>query len=303
VRIAILSRNARLYSTRRLAQSARMRGHQVRVIDTISVPANVGGDLRAGLGDFLPEADAMVPRIGTSVTFYGLAVVRQLEALGLVTTATAEAIACSRDKLHSLQLMSGAGLPIPITTVIANSDDIWSAIRTAGGLPVVIKLIRGTQGRGVFLASEVHTVESIWDAMNRVREQMLIQEYIRESHGRDTRVIVVGNRCVAAMQRTAAAGEFRSNLHRGGSAVAVELDQQSRELAVRAAHAHGLGVAGVDIIHSDRGPLALEVNSSPGLEGIEMATRKDVAVEIIRYLELELKKQQQRRRRKRTPRR
>lgn len=301
MRIAILSRNQTLYSTRRLAQSARLRGHWVSVIDTMTIPVQIGS-LSPGQPNIeLPQFDAIMPRIGASVTFYGLAVVRQLESKGVITTATSEGIARSRDKLQSLQLMGRSGLPIPKTTVVSSPNDIWSAIEIAGGLPVIIKLIRGTQGRGVFLARELHTVESILQAVSLAREQILIQEYIEESHGADLRVIVVGNRCVAAMVRQAAAGDFRSNLHRGGTALPIEVDQHTRTLASRAAQVHGLGVAGVDLILSKRGPLLLEVNSSPGLEGIETTTRIDVATEIVRYLErLEKKKrhnQQQKRKR------
>ena len=288
--IGILSRNRNLYSTRRLAQSARMRGHSVRIIDTLHVPVKIGvkkGELN---GPFLPSVDAIIPRIGTSITFYGLAVVRQYESMGVLTTAPSSAIARSRDKLHSLQMMSKAGLPIPKTTVVTDPAEIWPAIQIAGGLPVIIKLIRGTQGRGVYLATKMKTVETILRTVHRLREQVLVQEFIRESTGTDIRIIVIGNRCVAAMKRTAAEGDFRSNLHRGGSARPVSLDQISKQLATKAAQAHGLGVAGVDIVQSRRGPLLLEVNSSPGLEGIESATKEDIASEIVRYLEREEKK-------------
>jgi ribosomal protein S6--L-glutamate ligase len=299
MKIGILSRNQGLYSTRRLAQSVRLRGHQLCIIDTMKVAVKVGSGPPASSVQSLPDVDAIIPRIGTSITFYGLAVVRQFETKGIITSATSRAIARSRDKLHSLQLMNDSGLPIPSTTVVANPDDIWPAIRNAGGLPVIIKVIRGTQGRGVFLATESNTVHSIFRALHRSKEQMLVQEFVRESHGTDIRIIVIGNRCVASMQRTAATGEFRSNLHRGGTATPVFLDPHTKELAVKATQAHGLGVAGVDILQSKRGPLLLEVNSSPGLEGIEKATKTNVAGEIVRYLEREAKKQEHKRRRKR----
>jgi ribosomal protein S6--L-glutamate ligase len=244
--------------------------------------------------------DAIIPRIGSTITFYGLAVVRQFESAKVITTANSGAIARSRDKLHSLQVMSQSGLPTPTSTIVSSRDNIWAAINIAGGLPVVIKLIRGTQGRGVFLAMAMHTVESILNSVKLKREQILIQEYIEESNGTDIRVIVVGNRCVAAMRRKAAPGEFRSNLHRGGTATPVELDQHTRILASKAARAHGLGFCGVDLVQSNRGPLLLEVNSSPGLEGIETTTNVDVAAEVIRYLEAEEKRQQHRRRSKRS---
>ena len=290
MRIGILSRNSNLYSTRRLAQSARVRGHSVQIIDTLQVPVKIGvkkGELN---GPSLRLVDAIIPRIGTSITFYGLAVVRQFESLGVLTTASSSAIARSRDKLHSLQMMSKLGLPIPKTTVVTDPNEIWPAIEIAGGLPVIIKLIRGTQGRGVYLATQMRTVETILRTVHRLREQVLVQEFIRESKGTDIRIIVVGNRCVAAMRRTAAKGDFRSNLHRGGSAVPVTLDSTEKNLAAKASQAHGLGFAGVDIVQSKRGPLLLEVNSSPGLEGIETATREDIARKVIKYLERQEKK-------------
>lgn len=299
MRIGILSRNSALYSTRRLVQSARIRGHQVLVIDTLKVPVKVGNKHSGNSLSTLPEVEAIIPRIGTSITFYGLAVLRQFENKDIVTTATSQAVARSRDKLHSLQIMGGSGLPIPRTTVVANPDDIWPAIRIAGGLPIVLKLIRGTQGRGVYLASEIRIVENLLKTLHRTKEQMLIQEFIKESHGTDLRVIVVGHRCVAAMQRTAVDGEFRSNLHRGGTATPFILDPLTRQLAIKAVQAHGLGVAGVDLVQSDRGPLLLEVNSSPGLEGIETATKVDVAGEIIRYVEQAEKRKRLQRRQKR----
>lgn len=297
MRIGILSRNKALYSTRRLVQAARIRGHQAVVINTLKIPVDIGGASQASSRRSLPEVKAIIPRIGTSITYYGLAVVRQFESQGVLTTASSQAIARSRDKLHSLQTMNRSGLPIPRTTIVANTEDIWPAIQNAGGLPVVIKLIRGTQGRGVFLANQVHIVESLLKAVYRIKEQMLIQEYIRESSGRDLRIIVVGNRCVAAMERKAAEGDFRANLHRGGSATPISLDSKTQELALEASHAHGLNVAGVDMVQSSRGPLLLEVNSSPGLEGIENTTKVDIAGEIIRLLEREEKRSRRRRKR------
>jgi len=299
MRIAVLSRNSSLYSTRRLVQAARTRGHDVTVIDTLAVAVEVGlvSERRSGpklitsgpLGltrmGHIPEVDAIIPRIGSSITFYGLAVVRQFEELGVLTTAVASAIACSRDKLQSLQHMSRAGLPIPRTAVIAQPKALFSAVHAVGGVPVVIKLIRGTQGRGVVLAKNLATAAAVLEKVHRARRQALVQEYLAESQGRDTRVIVVGDRCVAAMERIAGEGEFRANLHRGGSAIPITPDPVTSKLALAAAKAHGLDVAGVDLIHSERGPLLLEVNSSPGLEGIEGVTGVDVALEIINYLE------------------
>ncbi len=276
-----------------------MRGHSVRIIDTLQVPVNIGVKKNETPGSSFSSIDAIIPRIGTSITFYGLAVVRQFESMGVLTTAPSSAIAHSRDKLHSLQIMSNSGLPIPKTTVVTNPEEIWSAIQIAGGLPVIIKLIRGTQGRGVYLAAQMRTVATILKTVHRLKEQVLVQEFIEESQGSDIRIIVVGNRCVAAMKRTAAKGDFRSNLHRGGTAVPAALGMDARKLATTAAHAHGLGVAGVDILMSNRGPLLLEVNSSPGLEGIETTTKVDIASEIIRYIEREEKKRRQRKRQKR----
>lgn len=300
MKIAILSRNESLYSTKRLVQSARTRGHSVEIVDTLSIPVKIGARPSIKPIRALPQVEAIIPRIGTSITFYGLAVVRQFEAMGVITTAASLGIANSRDKLHSLQIMNRSGLPIPNTTIVSDPKDMIPAIQIAGGLPVVIKLIRGTQGRGVFLATEMHIVESILHTVRRANEQVLVQEYIQEARGSDFRVIVVGNRCVAAMKRTAAAGEFRSNLHRGGTATPYKLDAHTRQLAARAAKAHGLGVAGVDLVSSKKGPLVLEVNSSPGLEGIETTTRVDVATEIIRFLERERRNKQQRIRQKRS---
>lgn len=299
MRIAILSRNRTLYSTRRLVQVAQSHGHRVSVLDTLSIAVEVGlgrseayemrmiGTSPLGLTKTVgvPEVDAIVPRIGASVTFYGLAVVRQFEALGVVTTATADAIARSRDKLHSLQTMDQARLPIPRSAVIASPKALVAAVQAVGGLPVVIKLIRGTQGKGVVLARNLATAAAVLEKVHAANRQALVQAFIAESGGRDQRLIVVGNHCVAAMERVAAPGEFRANLHRGGSAVPFAPDHQTERLAVAAAKAHGLAVAGVDILQSDQGPLLLEVNSSPGLEGIESATGIDVAGAIIGYLE------------------
>lgn len=309
MKIGILSRNRSLYSTRRLAQAARERGHDVRVIDTLSIVVEMGtlppeeGVTRVippqqvGLAQAheLPQVDAIIPRIGASVTYYGLAVVRQFEAQGVITTASSQGIARSRDKLESLQLMSRAGLPIPRTTIIAQPQALFAAVGAVGGPPVVVKLIRGTQGRGVVLARNLATAAALLEKVRDARQQALVQEYIAESAGRDLRVIVVGGRCVAAMERIAQPGDFRANLHRGGTAVPLELDKDTQRLALDAARAHGLAVAGVDLLRSDRGPLLLEVNSSPGLEGIETTTAVDVAGEIIAYLEQARRRQRRKR--------
>ena len=299
MRIGILSRNPALYSTRRLAQAVWARGHQAQIIDTTSVAVHMGAaDVSPGATHLLtggaiglaattplPALDAVIPRIGTSVTFYGLAVVRQFETAGVFTTASSDAIARSRDKLHSLQVMVQAGLPIPRTAVVARPEALFAAVEAVGGLPAVVKLIRGTQGRGVLLAHHLATISAMLQRAEELNQQAVIQEYVAEAAGRDLRVIVVGNRPVAAMERRAPDGDFRANLHQGGTAVPVTLDRATAALAVAAARAHGLAVAGVDLLLSQRGPLLLEVNSSPGLEGIEKATGVAVAEAIVEYVE------------------
>jgi len=308
VKIGILSRNRSLYSTRRLAQAAHQRGHEVSIIDTLAVAVEVGRDAISGprvrmvvsesyglaRAVQLPQVDAIIPRIGASITYHGLSVVRQFEATNVLTTATSPAIARSRDKLHSLQTMSQAGLPVPRTAVIAQARALFAAMQTVGGPPVVIKLIEGTQGRGVVLARNLATAAAVLAKVHQHKRQALVQEYIAEAAGRDVRVIVVEGRCVAAMERSAPEGEFRANLHRGGTAVPFQLDNATKKLAVDAAKAHGLSVAGVDLIQSNRGPLLLEVNSSPGLEGIETTTQVDVAGEVIAFLEREARKNKRR---------
>jgi ribosomal protein S6--L-glutamate ligase len=295
MKIGILSRNQTLYSTRRLVQAARLRGHQVRVIDTLSIPAwaEDGSLLAAGSVD-VPDVDAVIPRIGSSITPYGLAVVRQFEAHGILTTATSIAIARSRNKLNSFQLMEQAGMPMPQTVLAKEKANLEQAVEAVGGLPVIVKLVRGTQGRGVFLVSEMRVLEAIFDLLLQVRQEMLVQEYIHEAGNSDIRIIVVDGQCVAAMQRTAAVGEFRSNLHRGGSAEPLILNQDMKFFAAKAAQIHGLSVAGIDILLSNRGPLFIEANSSPGLEGIEQTTKTDIAGKIIYFLEKEARKHKKR---------
>jgi ribosomal protein S6--L-glutamate ligase len=315
-------------------QAIRERGHQAAVLDTMAVAVRVGlGDGGLTRADYinvnirvangrdpnpepekrvpvgaserglpralrLPPVDALIPRIGASVTAYGLAVVRQFEATGVLTTASSRAIARSRDKLQSMQLMSQAGLPIPQTAVLAHPDMLFAAVEAVGGLPVIMKLIQGTQGRGVILARYISTVSAVLEKVRQHEQQVLVQEFIGEANGSDVRIIVVGDRCVAAMERHAPIGEFRSNLHRGGTATAVTLDARMAQLAVQAAQVHGLEVAGVDLILSDRGPLVLEVNSSPGLEGIEQATGVDVAGAIVSLLERKVRKEKRGKRRR-----
>ncbi len=296
MKIGILSRNRNLYSTRRLSAAARARDHEVVIIDTMSIAVEMGiatavTQIKVLQSAIIPRTlylspvEAIIPRIGASITPYGLAVVRQFEGQGVRTTATADAIASSRDKLHSLQLMAQAGLPIPQTAVIAQAEALFTAIRAVNGLPVVLKSSQGTQGHQVILAHTLQAAQVAFQQLRRLGPQVLVQEFIAEADGKDTRIIVVGNRCAAAMQRAATIGEFRSNLHLGGTAVSIPIDPQMAKLAQAAAHAHNLNVCGVDLIAAQRGPLLLEVNSSPGLQGIETATQVDVASEIISFLE------------------
>lgn len=296
MKIGILSRNRSLYSTRRLIQAARLRGHEVMVIDTLSVAVEVGngrGPIKTIVAERpftphpianLPPVEAIIPRIGASITEHGVAVVRYFESQGVITTATAEAIASSRDKLRSLQLMAAAGLPVPKTAVVAQTAGIIPAVRAVGGPPVILKANQGTQGQGMILAQDLYTAEMGYRRLSR-HGQVLVQAFVSEAKGIDRRVIVVGDQCVAAMQRTAAEGEFRANLHRGGAALGITIGREMRQLALKAARVHGLSVAGVDMIQAKAGLQLLEVNSSPGLEGIEKATEVDIAMRVIQMLE------------------
>lgn len=286
MRIGILSRKASLYSTGRLKEAAQARGHDVQVINflrcTMAVAAK--NPTIQYLGSPV-KVDAIIPRIGASVTFYGSAVVRQFEMMGVYTSAESQAITRSRDKLRSLQLLSRAGLGLPITAFARSVKDTHDVIDLVGGAPLIVKLLEGTQGQGVVLAETRKAAESVIDAFRQLDANILVQEFIKEAGGSDVRAFVVGDRVVASMLRTGAPGEFRSNLHRGGTAEATKLTTKERRTAVRAAKALGLYIAGVDMLRSDRGPLLMEVNSSPGLEGIEAATGVDVAGEIIEYVE------------------
>lgn len=287
MKIAILSQKKSLYSTRRLLEAARQRGHEVRVIDPLRCYMNISSKRPVIYyrGKPLDDLDAVIPRIGASILFYGTALVRQFETLGTFTLNRAEAIRCARDKLHSLQLLSRQGIDLPITGFAHAPDDIKGAVKMVGGAPLVIKLLEGTQGIGVVLAETDKAAESVIDAFWGLQANILIQEYIKEAAGRDLRCLVIGGKVVAAMERRAREGEFRANLHRGGSAVQVKPTPEERRLAVRAAKAVGLNVAGVDILRAARGPLVIEVNSTPGLEGIEASSGKDIAAEIIRFVE------------------
>jgi ribosomal protein S6--L-glutamate ligase len=286
VRIGILSRRPSLYSTRRLREAAEARGHEVQIVDYLRCYMNITAHrpsviLRGRELDF----DAIIPRIGAPHTFYGSAVVRQFEMMGVFPVNESQAITRSRDKLRSLQLLSREGIGLPVTGFAHSTKDIEGLIDTVGGPPLVIKLLEGTQGIGVVLAETQKAAESVIAAFRELDANILVQEFIGEARGSDIRALVVGGRVIAAMRRQAAPGEFRSNLHRGGTALPVRLTPEERSTVVRAAKTTGLNVAGVDFIRSNHGPLVLEVNSSPGLEGIEGATGKDVAGQIIEFIE------------------
>ena len=287
MKIAILSRNPRLYSTRRLIEAAEARGHTVEVLDVLRVYMNItsGKPEIHYKGETLIGYDAVIPRIGASVTFYGTAVLRQFEVMGVYPVNESVAISRSRDKLRSLQLLSRRNVGMPVTGFSHSPDDTDDLLDFIGKPPYVIKLLEGTQGIGVVLAETRKAAESVIEAFRGLKAQILVQEFIAEAGGADIRCLVVGGKVVAAMKRQAKEGEFRSNLHRGGSATLVKLTKDERATAVNAAKIMGLNVAGVDLLRSDRGPLVMEVNSSPGLEGIEKASEKDVAGMIIELIE------------------
>lgn len=285
--IGILSRNRHLYSTRRLVEAAEQRGHKVRVVDTLKCYMNIASHRPSVRyrGEELERFDAVIPRIGASITFYGMAVLRQFEMMGVYPLNESVAIGRSRDKLRSLQILAREGIGLPLTGFAHSVDNTQDLIRLVGGAPLVVKLLQGTQGKGVVLAETHKAAESLIEAFRNLRAHFLVQEYIKEAGGSDIRCFVIGERVVAAMCRQAKEGEFRSNLHRGGSARLVKLTPEERSTAVRAARSMGLNVSGVDLLRSNHGPVVMEVNSSPGLEGIERATQKDVAGAIIEFIE------------------
>ncbi len=286
VKLAILSRNPKLYSTARLVEATRERQATAVVIDPLQCVVNLS-KRRPEIdyhGRAIKDVDGVIPRIGASITFYGLAVLRQLEMMGVFAANESQAVARSRDKLRTLQLFSRHDIGIPPTAFARRREDLRDAIKRVGGTPVVLKLLEGTQGVGVILAESVSSAESVLDAMRSLKQNILIQAFIRESRGRDIRAIVVGGRVVAAMLRQAAEGEFRSNVHRGGSASAIELDAEHERIAIEAARVLGLNIAGVDLMPSDDGPMVLEVNSSPGLQGIEKASGVDVAGAMVDFV-------------------
>lgn len=285
--IKILSRNPNLYSTRRLVEAAKKRKHDVQVIDPLKCDLVI--EKRNPniyyKGEYILDTDAIIPRIGASVTFYGTAVVRQFEMMGAFSTIDSEALVRSRDKLRSLQVLSRAKIGLPKTVFTNYSRDVNGVIQQVGGTPLVIKLLEGTQGLGVVLAETKNAAKSVIEAFNGLQARVIVQEFIKEAKGADIRVFVVDGHVVGAMKRQGKEGEFRSNLHQGGSAEVIELTDEEEIAAIKAAKAMRLGVAGVDLLQSARGPLILEVNSSPGLEGIEKATGKDIARTIIQYIE------------------
>jgi len=285
--IKILSRSASLYSTNALVQAAVKRKHNVQVIDPLSCDIIIEKKKPEIYyrGKKLDHVDAVIPRIGSSITFYGTAVVRQFEMMNAFSTVQSQALVQSRDKLRSLQILSKAGLGLPKTVFTNYSKDVSEVISHVGGAPLIIKLLEGTQGLGVVLAETRTAAESVLEAFNGLQARVIVQEYIKEAKGADIRALVVDGHVVGAMKRQGKEGEFRSNLHRGGTATIITLTDEEENAAIKAARALKLGVAGVDMLQSERGPLILEVNSSPGLEGIETATGKDIAKTIIRYIE------------------
>ncbi|RPH28955.1 30S ribosomal protein S6--L-glutamate ligase [Buttiauxella warmboldiae] len=289
MKIAILSRDGTLYSCKRLREAASRRGHAVDIIDPLSCYMNINPAAPSVhyKGRQLPHYDAVIPRIGSAITFYGTAVLRQFEMLGSYPLNESVAITRARDKLRSLQLMARQGIDLPVTGFAHSPDDTSDLIDMVGGAPLVVKLVEGTQGIGVVLAETRQAAESVIDAFRGLNAHILVQEYIKEAQGRDIRCLVVGNKVVAAIERQAKPGDFRSNLHRGGVANQVAITESEREIALHAAATLGLDVAGVDILRAERGPLVMEVNASPGLEGIEKTSGVDIATLMIQWIELQ----------------
>lgn len=287
MKIAMLARNPTLYSHKRLKEAAEARGHALDIINTLRCYMNIASR-RPEIyynGEKLKRYDAVIPRIGASVTFYGLAVLRQFEMQGVYPLNESVAIGRSRDKLRSMQLLARDGVGLPVTTFAHDPRQTDEVVKLAGGAPLVIKLLEGTQGLGVVLADTDRSATSVIEAFRSTNTNILVQEFIKEAGGTDIRALVVGGRVIASMKRTGAEGEFRSNLHRGGSAASIRISPEERSTAVRAAKAMGLNVCGVDMLRANHGPVVMEVNSSPGLEGVEKATGIDVADKIIENLE------------------
>jgi len=287
MKIAVLSRNRNLYSTKRLIEAGKERGHDAVVINHKRCYMNITShnpEIRVD-GKVVKEVDAIIPRIGASVSFYGTAVVRQFEMMGVYSVNESVAITRSRDKLRALQLLSRKGIGLPVTGFANSPDDTDDLLEFVGGAPVVIKLLEGTQGVGVVLAETKKAAESVIEAFRGLKANFMVQEFIKEAGGADIRCFVIGDKVVASMIRQGKEGEFRSNLHRGGSAKLIKITPEERSTAVRSAKVMGLNVAGVDLLRSNHGPVVMEVNSSPGLEGIENATGKDVAGMVIEFIE------------------
>ncbi|MEP0321405.1 30S ribosomal protein S6--L-glutamate ligase [Bauldia litoralis] len=291
MKIAMLARNAGLFSHRRLKEAAEARGHELDIINTLRCYMNIASR-RPEIyynGEKLPKYDAVIPRIGASVTFYGLAVLRQFEMMGVYPLNESVAIGRSRDKLRSMQILAREGIGLPVTTFAHDPKQTEEVLRLAGGAPLVIKLLEGTQGIGVVLADTDRSAKSVIEAFRGANVNILVQEFIKESGGTDIRALVVGGKVVAAMKRSGAEGEFRSNLHRGGSATTIKISPEERSTAIRAAKAMGLNMCGVDMLRANHGPVVMEVNSSPGLEGVEKATGIDIAGLAIEFLAKEAK--------------
>jgi ribosomal protein S6--L-glutamate ligase len=292
MKLVMLARNSSLYSHKRIVEAARRRGHDIDVINTLHVHMNITSSrptLHHG-GKTLPMYDAVIPRIGASVTHYGLAVLRQFEMQGVFPLNESVAIGRSRDKLRALQLLAREGIGLPVTAFAHGPRHAEDVIREVGGTPCVIKLLEGTQGMGVILAETIPSAKSIIEAFSAANVNILVQEYVQEAGGTDVRALVVGGEVVAAMKRTGKIGDFRSNLHRGGQATAAELTADERHTALKSAEVLGLNVCGVDMLRAKRGPLVMEVNSSPGIEGMEAATGVDVAGAMIALLERRAKR-------------
>jgi ribosomal protein S6--L-glutamate ligase len=287
MKIAMLARNAELYSHKRLVEAAEERGHEIRVINTLRCYMNIASRRPEVYynGEKLEGFDAVIPRIGASVTFYGLAVLRQFEMMGVYPLNESVGIGRSRDKLRSMQLLARDGVGLPVTTFAHDPKQTEEVLQLAGSAPLVIKLLEGTQGLGVVLADTDRSAKSVVEAFRATGTNILIQEFIKEAGGTDIRAIVIGGKVIAAMKRTGAEGEFRSNLHRGGSAQIIKLSPEERSTAVRAAKSMGLNACGVDMLRANHGAVVMEVNSSPGLEGVEKATGLDVAGKMIEFLE------------------
>lgn len=294
MKIALMARNPDLYSHKRLVEAAEQRGHEINIINTLRCYMNIASHRPEMYynSEKLVGYNAVIPRIGASVTFYGTAVLRQFEMMGVYPLNESVAIGRSRDKLRSMQLLARDGIGLPVTTFAHDPKQTEEVLQLAGGAPLVIKLLEGTQGLGVVLADTDRSAKSVIEAFRATKTNILVQEFIKEAGGTDIRAIVIGGKVIAAMKRTGAEGEFRSNLHRGGSAKVIKLSPEERSTAVRAAKAMGLNFCGVDMLRANHGPVVMEVNSTPGLEGVESATGLDIAGTVIEYIEKNAKQGQ-----------